>query len=187
MCGVLTLSCIAPFLRGIMARGRRSSWFIALWRESRYNRLPLVFTLIVRAVVVCMLVFYIIRFLVPFADPVLLLFALLMAGGIMLSRPLMVNSMRMEKVFMENLHSREAKAQREGKMPPGYADRLLSRESLEEMAGGDGEVAPVLFDPTMDLETGPARSWLRLVRVAVDDIESGGALFRSTLAATHFE
>ena len=128
VCGVVTLLCIAPFLRGIMARGRRSSLFIALWKESRYNRLPLVFTLVVRAVVVCMLVFYIIRFLVPFADPVLLLFALLVVGGIMLSRPLRLNSMRMEKVFMENLRSREVQAQREGKMPPGYAERLLSRD-----------------------------------------------------------
>ncbi len=63
----------------------------------------------------------------------------------------------------------------------------LRRAAVEEMAGGDGDVAPVVFEPTMDLETDPARSWLRLVRLAVDDIESGGALFRSPLAAAHFE
>ena len=126
VCGVVTLLCIAPFLRGIMARGRRSSLFMALWKENRYNRLPLVFTLVVRAVVVCMLVFYIIRFLVPFADPVLLLFALLVVGGIMLSRPLRLNSMRMEKVFMENLHSRDGLEHR-GKQPE-YAEHLLSKD-----------------------------------------------------------
>ena len=50
--------CFASLLfAGIMARGRRSSLFQALWKESRYNRLPLVFTLIARAVVVCMLIF----------------------------------------------------------------------------------------------------------------------------------
>ena len=128
LCGGVTLLCIAPFLRGIMARGRRSSLFQALWKESRYNRLPLVFTLIVRAVVVCMLIFYIIRFLVPFADPLLLLLALLIVGGISLSSPLRRNSIRMEKVFMDNLHSRDMLARRDGKVQPGYAERLLSKD-----------------------------------------------------------
>ena len=158
VCGVVTLLCIAPFLRGIMARGRRSSLFMALWKENRYNRLPLVFTLVVRAVVVCMLVFYIIRFLVPFADPVLLLFALLVVGGIMLSRPLRLNSMRMEKVFMENLRSREVQAQREGKMPPGYAERLLSRdlhiadfEIPEESIWGGRQLGDLKFGQRFDV------------------------------------
>ena len=118
---------VTPSLaRGIMARGRRSSLFIALWNENRYNRLPLVFTLIVRGVVVCMFIFYIIRYLVPFADPLLLLLALLMVGGIALSRPLLRNTIRMEKVFMENLHSRDG-LERQGKQPE-YAEHLLSRD-----------------------------------------------------------
>ena len=126
LCGVVTLLCIAPFLRGIMARGRRSSLFIALWKENRYNRLPLIFTLIVRGVVVCMFVFYVIRYLVPFADPVLLLLAMLLVVGIALSRPLRRNTIRMEKVFMENLHSRDG-LERQGKQPE-YAEHLLSRD-----------------------------------------------------------
>lgn len=128
LCGVVTFLCVAPFLRGIMARGRRSSLFIALWNENRYNRLPLVFTLIVRGVVVCMFIFYIIRYLVPFADPLLLLLALLMVGGIALSRPLLRNTIRMEKVFMENLHSRDAMAKPDDAAKPGYAECLLSKD-----------------------------------------------------------
>ena len=126
LCGVVTLLCIAPFLRGIMARGRRSSLFIALWKENRYNRLPLIFTLIVRGVVVCMFIFYVIRYLVPFADPVLLLLAMLLVVGIALSRPLRQNTIRMEKVFMENLHSRDGLEHR-GKQPE-YAEHLLSKD-----------------------------------------------------------
>ena len=126
LCGVVTLLCIAPFLRGIMARGRRSSLFVALWKENRYNRLPLIFTLIVRGVVVCMFIFYVIRYLVPFADPVLLLLAMLLVVGIALSRPLRQNTIRMEKVFMENLHSRDG-LEHQGKQPE-YAEHLLSRD-----------------------------------------------------------
>jgi len=63
----------------------------------------------------------------------------------------------------------------------------IRRAAVEDMASGDHNAAPVVFDPTMDLEAPSARSWLRLVHLAVDDVEGGGALFRSPLAAVHFE
>ena len=63
----------------------------------------------------------------------------------------------------------------------------IDRRSVEELAGEGEERVPVVFDPMMDLETPAARAWLRLVHLALDDIEAGGALFRSPLAATHFE
>jgi AraC-like DNA-binding protein len=63
----------------------------------------------------------------------------------------------------------------------------LRRTAVQDLAHGDADAAPVVFDPTMDLEAPAARSWLRLVHLAVDDLEAGGALFRSSLAAVHFE
>lgn len=65
----------------------------------------------------------------------------------------------------------------------------LRRHALEELAHGDGHTPdqPVVFDPVMDLETPGLRAWLRLVWLALDDLEAGGALFSSQLAATHFE
>lgn len=128
VCGIITLACISPFLRAILARGHRSSLFLALWRENRYNRLPLIFTLVVRSVVVCLFVFYIIRYLVPFADPLLLMLAVIMVAAIYLSHRLKKNSIRMERVFMDNLRSRELYNERMGKAQPQYAQRLLSRD-----------------------------------------------------------
>lgn len=63
----------------------------------------------------------------------------------------------------------------------------LRREAVEELAAEGGEPAPVVFDPRMDLERPATRAWLRLVHLALDDIEAGGALFRSASTATHFE
>lgn len=63
----------------------------------------------------------------------------------------------------------------------------VRRTSVEELARDAGDTAPVVFDATMDLQTPAARAWLRLVHLAVDDIEAGGELFRSGLAAVHFE
>ena len=62
----------------------------------------------------------------------------------------------------------------------------LRRQAVEELAGAE-DGRPVVFDPFVDLETPSLRAWLRLVHLALDDIEAGGALFRSPLAATHFE
>lgn len=59
----------------------------------------------------------------------------------------------------------------------------LRRTAVEEVAGGQ----PVVFDPLVDLTAAPLRSWLRLVHLAVDDIEAGGPLLSTALVATQFE
>lgn len=63
----------------------------------------------------------------------------------------------------------------------------LRRAAVEELVRSGSDVEPVVFDPVMDLETPSARSWLRLVHLAVDDLQAGGTLFDSALAAVHFE
>lgn len=63
----------------------------------------------------------------------------------------------------------------------------LRRRAVEELGADGDEPKPVVFNPAMDLETPATRAWLRLVHLALDDIEAGGALFRSPLASTHFE
>lgn len=70
-----------------------------------------------------------------------------------------------------------------------YLERAAVEELASAGAGADDAAgrAPVVFDASMDLHTTSARAWLRLVHLALDDIEAGGALFASPLAATHFE
>lgn len=58
----------------------------------------------------------------------------------------------------------------------------LRRSAVEAAADG-----PVLFDPLVDLTAPPLRSWLRLVHLAVDDIEAGGPLLSAPLVSTQFE
>lgn len=64
----------------------------------------------------------------------------------------------------------------------------LRRRAVEELANAEaGTEKAVVFDPLVDLQTPGLRAWLRLVHLALDDLESGGALFASPLAAGHFE
>lgn len=62
----------------------------------------------------------------------------------------------------------------------------IRREAVQALAGGP-DAPPVVFDPVVDLCSPGMRSWLRLVHLAVDDLEAGGALVGSELAATHLE
>ncbi|MBF4161417.1 AraC family transcriptional regulator [Nocardioides acrostichi] len=63
----------------------------------------------------------------------------------------------------------------------------MRRAAVEAVAGVDSGEGPLVFDALMDLDAPALRSWLRLVRLGVDELDSGGALFRSSLAASHFE
>lgn len=63
----------------------------------------------------------------------------------------------------------------------------IRRDAVQALAGGGPDTPPVVFDPVVDLCSPGMRSWLRLVHLAVDDIEAGGALVGSELAATHLE
>lgn len=64
----------------------------------------------------------------------------------------------------------------------------LRRRAVEELAAArHGELRPVIFQPRLDLDAQAVRAWLRLAHLALDDLEAGGTLFRSPLAASHFE
>jgi CPA2 family monovalent cation:H+ antiporter-2 len=128
VCGTVTILCISPFLRAIVMKKNHSEEFETLWKTSVYNRFPLLFTILVRVALAAALVFYVINFLSRFANALLIVAALLMVAVMMLSRRLKRRSIEMERIFMENLHSRERQAETLGKKKPLYAGRLLSRD-----------------------------------------------------------
>lgn len=63
----------------------------------------------------------------------------------------------------------------------------IRREAVEAIAAPGDNVQPVVFSSLLDLASPAVRSWLRLVRLAVDDLDAGGSLFQSPLAASSFE
>lgn len=50
-----------------------------------------------------------------------------------------------------------------------------------------GERHPVVFDPRLDLASADGSAWLTLVKLAMDDIDSGRGRLTSELVANHFE
>lgn len=64
----------------------------------------------------------------------------------------------------------------------------IRRRAVEELAAAGVDAREtVVFQPMLDLETQAMQAWMRLVHLALDDLEAGGALFGSPLASSHFE
>lgn len=127
LCGVLTLLCVSPFLRAIMAKKNHSVEFTTLWNESKYNRVPLAFLILLRVLLAVSFVFYIARYLIPFADIWLLGAAFIVVVVMIFSRRLKLQSIKMEQSFKHNLRSREEFQRRHSDNLPRYARHLLSQ------------------------------------------------------------
>ena len=126
--GMLTTLLIAPFLRAMVMKKNRSEEWRALWAESNRNRLPLLFTILVRATVAVAYIFYICHYLTRFSNALLITIGVVAVVAIIFSRSIKNRSIRLERLFIMNLRSREIEAQVHGKKRPLYEGRLLDRD-----------------------------------------------------------
>ncbi len=127
ICGVLTVILISPFLRAIVMKKNRSLEFRALW-TNRLNRMPLLFTVFARIVIAAAFVFYIVNYLSRFTNALIAAIALIAVVLMILSRQLKHRSIKLERMFIQNLRSRDIMAQVSGKKRPLYEGHLLDRD-----------------------------------------------------------
>ena len=128
ICGVLTVMFIAPFLRAIVMKKNHSEEFRALWNDSRSNRMPLLVTILVRLIIASAFVFYICNFLTRFTNALMMTIAVAVVGIMILSRGLKKQSIMMERMFVQNLRSRDIEQQVLGLKKPLYEGHLLDRD-----------------------------------------------------------
>ena len=126
--GVLTVVVIAPFLRAMVMKKNRSEEWKALWAESNRNRLPLLFTILVRGLIAVAFIFYICNFLSRFTNAIMITIGIVVVILIVLSRGIKKRSISMERLFILNLRSRDIEAQVHGKKRPLYEGKLLDRD-----------------------------------------------------------
>ena len=126
--GILTFVCISPFMRALVMKNNHSEEFKELWTESRLNRLPLIFTVLVRVTIAASILFYVCNYLARFANALVITLAVTLIVLMALSRRLKKSSIGMERRFVANLHSREIKAQVEGKRKPQFEKNLVERD-----------------------------------------------------------
>lgn len=128
LCGVLTIVVISPFLRAMVMKKNHSEEWKALWTESRRNRLPLLFTILVRMVIAVAFVFYVCHRLTPFTGALVASLAVGVVLLMVVSRWLKHSSIKMERMFLQNLRSRDIVAEVRGRKRPLYEGRLLDRD-----------------------------------------------------------
>ena len=126
--GVLTVALIAPFLRAMVMKKNHSDEWKALWAESNRNRLPLLFTILVRFLIAVSFIFYICNFLSRFTNALMITIGFVVIVLIILSRRTKHRSITLERLFIQNLRSRDIEAQVHGKKRPLYEGKLLDRD-----------------------------------------------------------
>ncbi|WP_028912641.1 cation:proton antiporter [Prevotella sp. MA2016] len=126
--GVLTVAIIAPFLRAMVMKKNHSEEWKALWAESNRNRLPLLFTILVRFLIAVSFIFYICNFLSRFTNALMITIGFVVIVLIILSRRTKHRSITLERLFIQNLRSRDIEAQVHGKKRPLYEGKLLDRD-----------------------------------------------------------
>ncbi len=126
--GVLTVLLIAPFLRAMVMKKNHSAEFRALWAESNRNRLPLLFTVLVRAAIAVAFIFYICHYLSRFTNALMITIGVVVLLLIVFSRWIKRRSITLERLFVQNLRSRDIQAEVSGRRRPLYEGHLLDRD-----------------------------------------------------------
>ena len=128
LCGLITIGSISPFLRAIMVKKNHSEEFKALWTENRLNRLPLIFTIIVRVAIALAFVFFVCNKVTDFSNAIVICLGMVFVVIIVMSRWIKHRSITLERTFVQNLRSRDIMAQVSGKRKPLFEGRLLDRD-----------------------------------------------------------
>lgn len=128
LAALITILCIAPFLRAIMIKKNHSVEFLTLWNDNRGNRAPLVATIVLRMLLAVSFVMFVIAGLFKLSVGLVFGVAVLLVALMIFSRQLKKQSILIERTFFRNLRSREMQAEYLGEKQPEYAGRLLSRD-----------------------------------------------------------
>ena len=128
VCGFLTILFIAPFLRSIVMKQNHSEAFKELWTDRRINRLPLTATILARVLIALSFIFYVCNYLTRFKNALMIAVAIGLLILMLLSRWLKKRSITLERLFIQNLRSRDIETQIQGKKKPLFADHLIDRD-----------------------------------------------------------
>ncbi len=126
--GVLTVLFISPFLRAMVMKKNRSEEWKKLWAESNRNHLPLLSTVLARVFVAVFFIFYICNYLSRFSNAIMITLGVVVMALIVVSRTIKRRSILLERLFINNLRSRDIEAQVQGKKRPLYEGKLLDRD-----------------------------------------------------------
>ena len=125
---VVTLLLMAPFLRAMIMKKNKSMEFKHLWLKSRRNRAPLIFTILVRIAIALGFIYAAISSLLDLPFLVEVALSLVVTYIIYISDFLKYASIRIERLFIQNLRSKDYAERASGKKRPLFEGHLLDRD-----------------------------------------------------------
>lgn len=125
---VFMVVCVSPFLRAIVMKKNHSIEFQALWHDNRFNRAPLLATIVLRMILAVGVIVFIIKSLFDIPMFLAVAIAVVLVVLMMISRRLKKHSIVMERTFIQNLNFRDTHDEFKGKKRPKYEGHLLSRD-----------------------------------------------------------
>lgn len=125
---VVTLLLMAPFLRAMIMKKNKSIEFKHLWLKSRRNRAPLIFTILVRIAIALGFIYAAISTLLDLPFLVEVAMSLVVTYIIYISDFLKYASIRIERLFIQNLRSKDYAERASGKKRPLFEGHLLDRD-----------------------------------------------------------
>ena len=126
--GIIAVTALSPFMRAIVMKKNHSEEWQQLWAMSALNRLPLLSTVVARGAICLAFLFYICNYLARFRNAVVIVIGIMVIILIVLSRQIKQRSIRLERLFLKNLRSRDVAAQVKGAKRPSYASHLIERD-----------------------------------------------------------
>ena len=126
--GILTILAVSPFLRAIMMKKNHSEEVKTLWKVNKMNRFLIILTVLVRVLLASLFVYYILAYLFHFTHAIEIVITFVLVILMISSRRLKRSSIRLERMFVLNLRSRDIEAQVHGHKRPLYEGHLLDRD-----------------------------------------------------------
>ncbi|MDO4715040.1 MAG: cation:proton antiporter [Bacteroidales bacterium] len=125
---IATLVIISFFLRAIVMKKNHSIEWQAIRKRGTWHRLGLHTTFVVRYALCSYFIYYLLEFVSPYQWWLHAIASVVILGLIIASRFVKRGSIRLERVFHQNINSRTAVAQVLGRIKPRYAKQLRSRD-----------------------------------------------------------
>jgi CPA2 family monovalent cation:H+ antiporter-2 len=124
----VTLILMAPFLRAMIMKKNKSEEFRNLWNDSHFNRAVLISLIILRIVLAIILVFMVLFPLFSMARSLLILIALAVTIGIILSQELKKQSRKIEAHFLKNLGQKQIYEEKKAAIPTTVANDMKAKD-----------------------------------------------------------
>ncbi|GHT08369.1 sodium:proton antiporter [Bacteroidia bacterium] len=119
---------LSPFIRAIIIKKDHSAEFVQLWKNSKANRGPLVFTIIFRVLMCAGLIMYVLFYLFHTNFVIAFTLALILLMIFSASRHLKMRSIVIERRFKENFHEKEKFTESRAHVTKGFVNHVLAKD-----------------------------------------------------------